>query len=410
MASSVDKGNSKEIDIIASAKKVWAHKISLLIFLVVFSVLGVIVAVNTPKVYTASVVLAPEAQGTSVSGSLSDMASSFGIDLGNKQTVDAIYPEIYPLVVSSNDFVLGLFDVKVRTKNDPTQKKYIDHLKNDLKTPFWDVWKATIISKFKKKDDDEGGAAGAGGQPDQFELPKPVYDACDGIKNSIVCLVDKKTSIITISVSDQDPLVAAIVTDTIQHRLQDYINNYKTKKSRRDVAYYKKLMDETLVKYQKAQKEYADYADAHQDLSLQEYQSKQEDLENNMQLKYNTYTQMQTQYQAALAKLQQSKPAYTVLQKPTMPYKASSTPRFFICIVYFFIGIVLDSICVLFIYPLFKKKKKTVDGSEETLFESTETTPSASEDIPSTTNDDPSKADNASTTASGDNKTDSAEA
>lgn len=374
MASSVDKENSKEIDIIASAKKVWAHKISLLIFFVLFTILGVIVALNTPKVYTADVVLAPEAQGTSVSGSLSDMASNFGIDLGDKQSADAIYPEIYPLVVSSNDFVMGLFDVKVRTKNNPTEKTYIDHLKTDIKIPFWDVWKATITNKFKKNDDEGSGAAGGGGQSDQFELSRPVYDACETIKNSIVCLVDKKTSIITISVSDQDPLVAAIVTDTIQQRLQSYINTYKTKKSRRDVEYYKKLVDESLVKYQKAQKEYAEYADAHQDLTLQEYQSKQEDLENNMQLKYNTYTQMQTQYQAALAKLQQSKPAYTVLQKPTMPYKASSTPRFFICIVCIFIGLFLDCIFVLFIYPLFKKDKAQPESTENAQFESTETT------------------------------------
>ena len=357
MPSSTDTDKTKEIDFIAAAKKIWAHKLSLLIFAIIFSALGIIVALNTPKSYTANVILAPEVQGASVSGSLSDMASNFGIDLGNKQSVDAIYPEIYPLVVSSNDFVLGLFDVPVHCKDSTRMKTYSEHLLKDTKEPFWASWKNSAMSIFKKDKDDADSKAAAA-DTDRFEMSKPVYALCNGIKNSITCLVDKKTSIITISVTDHDPLVAAIVTDTIQHRLQSYINTYKTKKTRRDVDYYKRLRDESLRKYQKAQKDYATYADAHQDLNLQEYQSKEEDLENDMQLKYNTYTQMQAQYQNAQAKLQQSMPAYSVLQKPVMPYEASSTPRALIVAVYLLIGIVLNSVCVLFVYPLFKRKRE----------------------------------------------------
>lgn len=377
MPSSTDIDKTKEIDIIAAAKKIWAHKLSLLIFVIVFSALGVIVALNTPKIYTANVILAPEVQGSSMSGSLSDMASNFGIDLGDKQSVDAIYPEIYPLVVSSNDFVLGLFDIPVHCKDSNQIKTYSEYLQKDVKTPFWDIWKLSIMNFFSKKQKVENNNSVAT-DSDQFEMSKPVYAQCERIKNSITCLVDKKTSIITISVTDQDPLIAAIVTDTIQHRLQAYINNYKTKKTRRDVDYYKKLRDESLKKYQKAQKDYAAYADAHQDLTLQEYQSKQEDLENDMQLKYNTYTQMQAQYQNALAKLQQSMPAYTVLQKPTMPYEASGTPRSLIVAVYLLIGIVLDSISVLSIYPIIMRKldkrraKKEENAKEEQTEESEE--------------------------------------
>lgn len=364
MASSTDIGNTKEIDIIAAAKKIWAHKLSLLIFIAIFSAIGIIVAINTPKKFTANVILAPEVQGSSVSGSLSDMASNFGIDLGDKQSVDAIYPEIYPLVVSSNDFILGLFDIPVHCKDSSDVKTYSEHLKKDLKIPFWEVWRMSAMNYLTKNKKNPNGKASVT-DSDQFEMAKPVYAQCNMVRNSISCLVDKKTSIITISVTDQDPLVAAIVTDTIQHRLQSYINAYKTKKTRRDVDYYKKLRDESLNKYKKAQKEYADYADAHQDLMLQEYQSKEEDLENDMQLKYNTYTQMQAQYQNAQAKLQQSMPAYTVLQKPTMPYEASSSPRSLIFAVYLLIGIIFDSIFVLLVYPYIEKKIELIRAKKE---------------------------------------------
>lgn len=42
----------------------------------------------------------------------------------------------------------------------------------------------------------------------------------------------QKTSVISISVMDQDPMVAAILADTLQSRLQQYITEYRTKKQK----------------------------------------------------------------------------------------------------------------------------------------------------------------------------------
>ena len=60
---------------------------------------------------------------------------------------------------------------------------------------------------------------------------------------------------------------------------------------------------------------------------------------------------MTAQYQASLAKLQESTPAYTILQRPIMPYKASSTPRFVIVLLFVTIGFFLDAVWVLLISP-----------------------------------------------------------
>ena len=68
-------------------------------------------------------------------------------------------------------------------------------------------------------------------------------------------------------------------------------------------------------------------------------------------MKYNVYTQRMAQYQGAMAKLQESTPAYTVLQRPVMPYKASSTPRSLIVVAFFFLGFLLDAVWALLIAP-----------------------------------------------------------
>ena len=55
--------------------------------------------------------------------------------------------------------------------------------------------------------------------------------------------------------------------------------------------------------------------------------AKQEDLENDMQLKYNAYTAMTKQNQAAKAKVQERTPAFTIVKGAAVPVKASGPKR-----------------------------------------------------------------------------------
>ena len=87
----------REIDLIAAAKTVLKERKPLTVSVVAGVVMGLVIALSSPKVYTADVVLAPEiaSGGLGLSGNLADMASSFGIDLGSAgKSMDALYPEI----------------------------------------------------------------------------------------------------------------------------------------------------------------------------------------------------------------------------------------------------------------------------------------------------------------------------
>src|SRR5574344_2006986 len=107
---------TKEINVIEIIKKILSDKISLATFLGALAVLGVIVGISMPKTYTTSVILAREMSsgGMGTSESLSDMASSFGLDFGSRGSVYAIYPEICPEFFASGDFILTLFDIRVQ--------------------------------------------------------------------------------------------------------------------------------------------------------------------------------------------------------------------------------------------------------------------------------------------------------
>ena len=345
---------NKEIDVVGILLRILREKKVLAVFLCVFSAVGVIVALSLPKSYTSNVVLAPELStgGLAMSESLGDLASSFGFDLGGKSSMDAIYPELYPDIFMSTEFVMGLFDIPVRLKEDNSVKSYYEHIIQDTKVPFWAYPKIWLVDLFKKNDDTL--PAKSGGK-DVFRISKKDFDMCDAIRNNINCIVDKKTSVITISVTDQDPLVSAIVADTLQNRLQEYIINYRTKKARNDYDYYKKLYAESKNAYLKAQNVYASYADANQDVFLESCKAKQDELENEMQLRYNVYSQMSAQLQNAKAKIQERTPVFTIMERPIMPYKATSTPRSVIVMLFFMLGFIADGLWVCIIRDKIKK-------------------------------------------------------
>jgi uncharacterized protein involved in exopolysaccharide biosynthesis len=333
----------KEIDIIALAKKVLAKKKSLGVFVSLFVSIGVIVALNKPKEYTSTVVLAPEmsSQGFNLPSSLSEMTASLGIDLNSKEGVDAIYPDIYPEIFASNDFIKKLFDIQIRTIDNSNVRSLKTHLTKEVQTPFWNIPTAWLTNVLSKK------SVTTTKNNDPFILSKNDELLINSIQNKITCLIDNKTSVITISASDQDPLAAAILADTLQRRLQSYITSYRTKKAKNDYEYYKKMCIQSKIEYLKSQGKYASFADANEDVVFRSVSAKQDQYENEMQLRYNAYVQWASQMQIAKAKIQEKTPAFTIIQKPTTTNKASSTPKSFIVIIFFVLGIIADTIWVL---------------------------------------------------------------
>ena len=109
--------------------------------------------------------------------------------------------------------------------------------------------------------------------------------------------------VITISVTDQDPVICANMADTVKNRLQKFITDYRTNKARIDLEYNRKIAAETKLRYEKAHQKYSEFSDANQDIILQTVRQKQTDLENDMQLQYNAYTQVAAQLMAAEAKI-----------------------------------------------------------------------------------------------------------
>ena len=314
----------------------------LAIYSLVAGVIGVAIAFATPHTYKSTVMLAPEESGAGFSGSISSLASMVGMNMKIGQTGDALYPEIYPDLVSSTDFIIGLFPMQVATKDGDVKCDYYKYLTDYQKLGITDYPKAgiaTLVQYFKKPEPDK--KLSGGDRKGPIMLSKKQKDIVDGINSNISCTVDKKTNVISITVKDQDPLVAATMADAVKQHLQVAITEYRTKKAKVDVAYMEQLYAEAKSDYDRARQKYAAYADANMDVELQAYKSREEDLENEMQLKYNIYQQVVEQLQLAKAKVQERTPAFTVMQSAAVPVKHADRPKIVTLIIWVILGFIL---------------------------------------------------------------------
>ena len=313
------------LDVIVST--LFRHRRKYILPLSLTIVLTSAIMLCIPRYYQVQVKLAPEyTNGGGSLGGLSSMASMIGINLNSMTSNDAITPMFYPDVINSTDFLVPLMDVHVQTADGSFSGRYVDYLTKHQKAPFW-TWAMIKVKAMLKKpgtlntDKDY--------RPDPFRLTEMEDKVVRGIGGSIRCAVDKKTDVITLTTTAQDPLVAACMADTVMARLQDFITEYRTKKARIDLDHINILCNDAHEKYLKACTAYADFVDSHQDVVLQSYKNRQDQLENEMQMAFTAYNSLAQQRILAESKLQERTPAFTVLQNASVPVKHAGPKRMF---------------------------------------------------------------------------------
>lgn len=314
-----EKKNQKTIiDIRSIISLLWTKRrkfYTVLPFVFLFSCIYIF---SLPRYYATDAKLAPEMGGAASGGTLGSIASAFGFNLADMQTNDAITPLLYPDLLEDNAFVTNLFPIQIETKDGDVKTNYYDYLKRHQKTSWWSSLFSFLRSSSEEKNE---------GEFDPYSLSKEDSEIVSLIRKNIRLSVDKKTGVITVSVQDQDPRVCKTITDSIMGTLQTFITEYRTNKSRTDYEYYKNLTEEARLDYEKSLREYALLADANSHASLRSVQLNMDYLENDMQLKFTTYQTLNTQLQAANAKVQERTPVFTILKGAEIPIRPAGPKR-----------------------------------------------------------------------------------
>lgn len=360
-----------EIDLLELARKIWSGRRLILKWCAVAAVVGLVIGFSIPKEYTTRVLLAPEASdGKNSLGGLGALANMAGFSIGGGNTgSDAVYPDLYPDVVASVPFAVELFDVRVSDHKGEWQTDVYDYLSERIRAPWWSAVRALpgkavggILSLFSDDEAEDEQTV------NPFRLTREEMGVVEQLRSRIGVSVDKKNSVVTLSVTMQDPLVSATLTDTVMRNLQNYVTEYRTNKARRDLEFTQKLFDEAQRNYYEAQQRYAKYMDANQNIVLRSVRTEQERLQNEMNLTYNLYNQMAQQLQLAKAKVQESTPVYAVVQPASVPLSASKPSKAMILAGVVFLAGIAAVAWILFgesVVGFFKGTKKKEGNAPE---------------------------------------------
>ena len=330
-----------QIDWMSILRQLLAIRKKLYIAAAVGVVLGILIALSTPKQYTVSITLSPE-MGSGKSGSgLASMAASFlGGSIGS-DSPDALNATLTPDIVTSTPFLMELFDARVVSQDkqiDTTFTAYLDKQKSSwisyvLKVPGMAI--GGIKSLFSNKEQEETDTV----QEGTIELNEKDAAKLGSLRKAIVTEVDKKTAITTLSVTLQDPKVTATIADSVVSKLQQYITAYRTRKAKEDCQYLEKLYKERQQEYYDAQQRYARYVDANSNVVFQSTLAERERLQNDMNLAYQVYSQVAQQLQVARAKVQEEKPVFAVVEPAVVPLNPSGTSRKVIVLGFLFLAV-----------------------------------------------------------------------
>ncbi|HUW93110.1 MAG TPA: Wzz/FepE/Etk N-terminal domain-containing protein [Bacteroidales bacterium] len=334
-----------EIDLLELVRQLWAKKGFIVKITAIAMVVGLVVAFSIPREYTCTVKMAPEGAKSSITGDMSSIAAMAGINIGVGNS-DGLSHMLYPDVVQSMPFITELIHIPANNNRLSPGSTLYNYLDKGIRQPWW---RTVLASPFKLIDLIRFGKdKGVDKEINPFKLTKKQDEIFTGLKKRIGVSIDKKTGIITAGVTMQDPVIAAVVADSLVSKLERYVIDYRTNKARQDLDFALKIFSDSKQEYYDAQKSYARYIDNNKNVVLESVLIEQERLKNEQVLAYNVYSSLVQQVEKAKMKVQEQTPCLTVIEPARIPVKKSNTSRLTILFTFCFFGGLFGVIKILF--------------------------------------------------------------
>ena len=320
-----------EIDLIEVVKKLWAKRKFILKVTVVCACLGVLVALFSAKVFTASCTIVPQTGEKTTGGSLSGLAAIAGINIGSLGSGDVLSPKIYPKILASVPFQKEIMQTAIKFEEYDQPVKLLDYYTADEYAQFslgGTILKYTIglpgviIGAIRGEEPEPQYGEGAGATLES--LSKDEAECIKTLKDKINMNLNDKDGYITLSVDMPEPLAAAQLAAKVQELLQRYVTDFKIQKVKANLEFVEGRYEEAKKEYEKKQEELAIFNDANRNLVSNVAKTTQERLNNERE-------------QANIL-VKETTPVFTVVEPVTIPTERSKPKRGLICIAFTFLG------------------------------------------------------------------------
>ena len=346
----------QEIDIMELIRKMWLNKALILKFTAVFMVVGVFVALFSPKVYTASCDVVPQTSDGSGSSKMSSLAALAGINLNQSMDVRALSPLVYENILKSSTFRKELMQTPIEFEkagkavsfyeyytskeyNKPSVLGYIK--KYTIGLPF-------VILNAIRGEQELPQMSAAGDAAQQIEtLTKEEYEVSKILSEAVSITLNEKKGYVTITANMPEAIAAAQLAQATLTLLQKYITEFKIDKVQSNLDFVQSRYDEAKQNFENIQFRRAKYRDSNQNVVKHSARVEQEKLDAEYTLAMTLYSELAKQLEQAKISVKETAPILTVINPVTIPYKRSKPQRATILMAFIFLGVAAGAGVVL---------------------------------------------------------------
>lgn len=295
----------------------------------IFAGIGVICSFLAPTEYMAETRLMPEFQAGAAANlkRFGALAELVGIDLGSDNNTEAVRPDLYPDVLASTPFLLTVLNQPVTATGKKTYPSLITFLTISAQNPLF--WLKPVPLTMPPP-----GSIGL------VRLSKEQEDVLKDLQKRIVSDLDQQSGIISIRVKMPDAEVAAQVCQQAIGYLTNYVAQYRTGKTRTNLAFVTQRRSEAKVRYDRALTALSAYDDQNRFLFKQLARVEGKRLEAEHNLSQALYDDLSRQYEQTRLKIQEETPILMVLEPPKVPARRSEPRRTLIVLAFTGVGLV----------------------------------------------------------------------
>ena len=339
----------QEIDLVELIQRMWVNRWLIVKVTAVFMVLGVLVALFSAKVYTASCDVVPQTSKSGPSSSMSSLAALAGINLNAAQSAESLSPNVYENIMGSTTFRKELMQTMIDFEDVGHPVSFFDYYTSEeynKPSVFSYIKKYTIGLPFTilnaiRGEQPEPDYSGVGGDSNAIEtISKDEYDAMTILGESIALSLDEKKGYVTITANMSEPLAAAQLAQATLTLLQKYITEFKIEKVQSNLDFVQERFDEAKRNFEDVQARRAKLRDANMNTSRYSARTELERLDAEYTLAQGVYTSLAQQVEQAKISVKETAPILTVIKPVTVPYKKSKPQRAMILFAFTFLGAV----------------------------------------------------------------------
>jgi uncharacterized protein involved in exopolysaccharide biosynthesis len=328
-------------------------------------VLGLAVALLSPKEYQSGATLMPEVQSSE--GGASRLLQQYGGLLGMSGGADLgsdgmIPPMLYPQIVQSLPFQLSLLNTEIDFPDFETRTT-VYHFFDEVQTPsvFSYVKGYTIGLPGKMiglfREEAEQRPLPTGFETDTiFSVTKDQMQMIENMRGRLTVALNEESGVLNLTVTMPDPQAAAQLAQKSIELIKEYVTLYKTRKAEEDLIFARQQMESAKAEFESVQDRLAEFRDSNINLSTARAQTQEQRLQSEYDLAFNVYNTLAQQVEQAKLKVQEQTPVVSVLQPVQVPVDDETSGLKILILFTFLLGFIGFSYVLLQMYFALSKE------------------------------------------------------